>query len=137
MEEIVFRKYNSASDEEQIMTLIKSEGEEWACYSADTVSCKYRSSLNKSITYVAYEKDVLCGYSRSIEDYGFYIYVCDLLVMPQYRGNNIGRRLMECIYEDFPGYTIYVMSDVDEYYFKLGYKREGSIFEVSEMNNAE
>jgi len=38
---------------------------------------------------------------------------------------------MECIYEDYPDRIVFVMSDIDEYYKKLGYKREGSIFEVT------
>lgn len=124
------RAYNKNYDEDKLMEMIKNEGVEWECYSADNVSKKYREALEKSITYVAYEGDVLCGYSRSMDDCGFYIYVCDLLVMPEYRGKNIGRMLMECIYKDYPNYIVYVMSDVDEYYKKQGYRREGSIFEV-------
>lgn len=38
---------------------------------------------------------MLCGYSRSLDDFGEYIYVCDFLVMPAYRGKGIGRKLME------------------------------------------
>ena len=112
------------------MQIIADEGKEWSCYSAGAAAKKYCAALKASITYVAYEGDILCGYSRSINDCGFYIYVCDLLVMPQYRGRNIGRKLMECIYKDYPDTVVYVMSDADKYYQKLGYLREGSIFEV-------
>jgi len=31
----------------------------------------------------------------------------------------------------WPDHKIYVMSDVDEYYEKQGYRREGSIYEVT------
>jgi len=127
------RKYDKAKDEDKLMKLIENEGKEWACYWAVEFSEKYRAALEKSITYVAYEGDVLCGYSRSMDDCGFYIYVCDLLVRPDYRGQNLGRRLMECIYNDYPDQTVFVMSDVDEYYNKIGYRREGSIFEVVRM----
>jgi len=37
---------------------------------------------------------------------------------------------MECIYKDHPDKIVYVMSDVDEYYEKQGYRKEGSVFEV-------
>jgi hypothetical protein len=37
---------------------------------------------------------------------------------------------MEHICSDYPDQTAYVMSDVDGYYKKQGYRREGSIFEV-------
>ena len=124
------RAYNKKKDEDKLIKMIEAEGKEWTCYSDSSVSDKYRLALENSITYVAYEGDCLCGYSRSINDCGFYIYVCDLLVSPKYRGRNIGIDLMECLYPDYPDHIVYVFSDVDEYYKKLGFKREGSIYEV-------
>jgi len=123
-------RYSRERDEAKLMELIKNEGQDWSCYWAGEASEKYRAALQKSIVYVVYEGDVLCGYSRSIDDCGFYIYVCDLLVMPEHRGKSIGRRLMEYIYEDYPDRIVYVMSGVDGYYEKQGYMREGSIFQV-------
>ena len=125
------RVYRKADDEDKVMKIIENEGEEWQCYSSDNTSEKYRAALKNSITYVAYEGNVLCGYSRSFNDCGFYIYVCDLLVTAKHRGKNIGRKLMECICDDYPNQIVYVMSGVDEYYSKQGYEREGSIFQVS------
>lgn len=122
------RAYKKVEDEDLLMKMIEDE-EGWT-YSDDSMSEKYRIALEKSITYVAYEGDVLCGYSRSIDDFGLYIYVCDLLVKPEYRGKSIGRKLMEYIYTDYLNQIVYVMSDVDEYYKKQGYQRAGSIFEV-------
>jgi ribosomal protein S18 acetylase RimI-like enzyme len=129
---MIIRQYFKEYDEEKLMKLIENEGEEWSCYSAEEVAEKYRTALANSITYVAYDGDTLCGYSRSLNDCGFYIYVCDLLVMPEHRGKHIGRKLMECIYGDYPDQIVFVMSDVDEYYMKQGYRREGSIFEVKD-----
>jgi len=41
---------------------------------------------------------------------------------------------MECISKDYPDQNVYVMSDVDEYYEKQGFRREGSIFEVKKAD---
>ena len=128
------RAYNKHDDEEKLMKMIKTEGKEWACYSNDSASDRYRLALENSITYVAYEGGTIYGYSRSINDCDFYVYVCDLLVVPMYRGRKIGRKLLEYIYNDYPNHIVYVMSDVDEYYKKQGFKREGSIYEVSKVN---
>lgn len=128
---MIIRPYDPARDEALLMQMLREEGDEWNCYWAAAVEHKYRRALADSITYVCYQEGVLAGYSRSLNDCGFYIYVCDLLVRPRFRGQNIGRALMECLYEAYPGQTVYVMSDVDDYYLKQGYKREGSIFEVS------
>jgi GNAT superfamily N-acetyltransferase len=60
------------------------------------------------------------------------VYIYDLLVDKLYRGKSYGKLLMEQVCKDNPNSTVYVMSDVDEYYAgKLGYKREGSILIVA------
>jgi GNAT superfamily N-acetyltransferase len=125
------RRYNKERDEDKLMQLLIDEGTDWSCYWADGYSDKYKAALQNSTTYVAYEGDVLCGFSRSIDDCGFYTYVCDLLVDKKHRGKNIGRQLMQCIYKDYPDRIVYVMSDLDGYYEKQGFVREGSVFEVT------
>jgi GNAT superfamily N-acetyltransferase len=122
------RKYIKTTDELQLMKMIDDE-DGWD-YASKSMAKKYAIALESSITYVASEGDVLCGYSRSLDDCGFYIYVCDLLVRPDYRGKDIGRKLMECLYKDYPNHVVYVMSDVDGYYEKVDFKRVGSIYEV-------
>lgn len=121
------RKYDPTLDYENLMKLVQSEGEEWEDY-LDPI---YRKVLENSITYVALIGEELCGYSRSLSDSGLFIWVIDLLVNKNRRGLSIGKRLMECILTDFPDIDVYVMSDVDPYYEKLGYEKEGSIFKVT------
>lgn len=128
-ESMEIRKYE-LEDEHAVMQMIKNEGEEWRSYWADENQTKYRHALRYSITYIAVENDEVCGYIRALDDMGFYIYVCDLLVTGKYRGGGIGRHLMERLTMDYPDQTVYVMSDVDEYYQKLGYPIIGSILEV-------
>ncbi len=85
----------------------------------------YREALDVSITYVAVWDGEVCGYCRSIDDNGFYVYVCDLLVAGRFRGQDIGQSLLERLRCDHPAQLVYVMSDADGYYEKLGYHREG------------
>lgn len=124
---IIIRKYNNSEDYEKVLELIETEGDEWKDY----LNPKYKVNLEKSITYVAYVDKILCGYSRSISDFGFFIWVVDLLVNKKYRGNSIGKKLMESVLNDYPDKDVFVMSDVDEFYEKIGYQKEGSIFKVS------
>ena len=112
------------------MKIIELEGDDWKDYSAPDVANKYKNALNTSITYIAEKNNEICGFSRSINDNACEIIVCDLLVTPKFRGQNIGKQLMECIYNDYPDITVYVMSDVDEYYEKIGCRKVGSVFEV-------
>ncbi len=57
-----------------------------------------------------------------------------ILVDKNYRGNEYGRALMESVSRDFPDAPVYVMSDVNPYYEKLGYAVEGTIFVVKPKN---
>ncbi|MCB0737147.1 MAG: GNAT family N-acetyltransferase [Bacteroidetes bacterium] len=125
--QIKIRKYRPAQDYTQLRALIESEGEEWA----QNLSINYQEALNHSITYVAISNGTICGYSRSMNDNGLFVWVIDLLVHKESRGNSIGKMLMECLLDEFPGKDVYVMSDVDEYYEKLEFKKEGSIFKVT------
>ncbi len=122
--------YNQSRDEDVVMDMIAREGRGWSCYTEGDNARKYRLLLKRSMTYVAYEGDSLCGYVRSLEDKGFNIYVCDLLVDRAFRGRSIGRALMAHMYKEEPGMTIYVMSDENPYYDQLGYTRVGSVYEV-------
>ena len=113
------------------MKLIQSGGEEWNDY----LNSKYRKALEDSITYVALIGEELCGYSRSISDSGLFIWVIDLLVNKGRRGHLIGKKLLECIPFDYPDSDIFVMSDVDQYYKRLGYEKIGSIFKVKRIHD--
>ena len=127
---IKIRHYRKA-DEENLFAMIKAEGSEWADYHGE----KYQQALANSAVLVAHEGDELCGFVRYKDDDGFGVYIYDLLVAPAKRGRNLGRALMERVCTEFPGMTVYVMSDIDEYYEKQGFRRIGSIFEVSLFAN--
>lgn len=123
-------KNYSEIDEMKLFAMLKEEGTEWESYYGDNGREKYKQALASCITYVAYEGDILCAYVRCKDDHGFGVYVYDLLVRKPYRGQNIGRKLLKFVCAKFPEDIVYVMSDVDEYYQKQGYRREGSIFQV-------
>lgn len=128
---MLIRRYRSNEDENAMMALLESEGEEWFCYWAPSQRDRYLATLRDCITYVLFEGADLCGYLRAIEDFGSYLYVCDLLVAAPKRGQKFGRMLMDRICADYPQHDVYVMSDADGYYEKQGFARAGSIFLAS------
>ncbi|MER2063375.1 MAG: GNAT family N-acetyltransferase [Alkalibacterium sp.] len=118
-------------DIENIFNMIKQEG--WIDYYNESGYENYIEALQSSITYVAYDGSRACGYVRCLEDHGFGVYVYDLLVRKECRGKCLGRRLMERIHTDYENQPLYVMSEVDDYYEKLGYIKEGSIFKLKKF----
>lgn len=126
---MTIKKYSS-EDEINLITLIKSEGEDWSDYTSELGRFNYIRTIETSIVYVIYESNEIIAFIRCKEDNGFGIYVYDLLVRQDKRGNKLGLLLIEKVKNDYPEQSIYIMSDVDEYYIKCGYKKIGSIFEV-------
>lgn len=125
--ELEIKKYDPKRDYNKIVEIIKREGEEWKDY----LKPEYKTALEQSDTHVAYVGANPCGYVRSMDDFGLYSWVLDLLVDKKYRGNEIGKQLLEHAASLYPGQETFVMSDVDEYYEKTGYIKEGSIFKIA------
>jgi ribosomal protein S18 acetylase RimI-like enzyme len=113
--------------EDELMKLIKLEGEDWKIYWEEPNASRYRKSFEQSITFLALSNGKVCGYSRSLKD-ALFIYVCDLLVNKKYRGYGLGEMLMRCLQKEYPEYPIYIMSGNDEYYSKIDCIKEGSIY---------
>lgn len=120
----------SAGEEQLVFELMQREGEEWQDYWLPENRPQYERALRSSITYLLFAGAELAGFARCRDDDGYGLYIYDLLVDKKQRGQEFGRLLMEQAAADFPTAPAYVMSDVDEYYRKLGYQREGSIFIV-------
>jgi GNAT superfamily N-acetyltransferase len=81
--------------------------------------------------FVVVDAAEVCGYARCIEDPGFGLHVIDLLVAQPWRGQRVGRLLLETAAGQFSRVPTYVHSGVDPYYAKQGYRRVGSLFQVT------
>lgn len=123
------RPYRKRHDQ-ILIELIKKEGDEWKDYTDPDKRDLYILNCEKSITFLLFLDDELIGFVRALEDYGYQIYVCDLLVDQRHRGHGYGKLLMEHLKKKYPNLDIYVMSDVDDYYQKQGYEKIGSIFKI-------
>ena len=127
MADVAIRRYEP-TDERDFFAMLEAEGDDWREYFGPAGRASYARAMQSSVAYLLFVGDELAGYARCREDDGFGVYVYDLLVRGPHRGRHLGRALMERARADFAGQTVYVMSDGDPYYEKLGYRREGSTF---------
>lgn len=114
---------------EDILAAIKKEPD-WEIFTSEATIDRYRSRLNESLTYVCYDDKAFCGYMRAILDNGFAVYISELYVVPEWRNRGVGRSLTAQVKVDHGRLPVYVLSDEDVYYEKLGYRKVGSVFEV-------
>jgi GNAT superfamily N-acetyltransferase len=105
---------------------------DWKAFVSQSSVDKYKKSLHQSITYVCYEGGAFVGYLRALLDDGFSIYISELFVVPEWRNRTVGRMLLAKVRTEFSDLSVYVLSDEDAYYERLGYGKVGSVFEVSE-----
>jgi len=101
-------------------------------FTKDSLIASYKKRLLESVTYVCLEKGIFCGYLRALLDDRFAVYITELFVSPEWRNRKIGRKLVRKVKMDFGHLTVYVLSDEDAYYEKLGFRNVGSVFEVAE-----
>ncbi len=114
--------------EAELLTLLKAEPD-WSVFVSEASIDRFKKALLDSETYICESQGGIHGYLRALVD-GFGIYVSELYVAPEYRNNGYGKKLLEKIKQANPDQDVYVLSDEDPYYLKLGCKRIGSIFQL-------
>lgn len=91
-----------------------------------------RRSLRHSLCFGIYRNGVQAGFARVISDYSTFAYLGDVFVLPEYRGQGLGKWLMECItsHPDLQGLRRWCLATRDAH----GLYRE---FGVKELKVAE
>ena len=115
--------------EQALLSALRNDPD-WDMFTNDDAIGNYKSSLRQGVTYVCLENGEFCGYVRALLDDGFAVYVSELYVVPKCRNRKIGRSLLEQVEVDFTDLTVYVLSDEDAYYEKIGCKQIGTVFEL-------
>ena len=118
-------KYQKEHELELIALLEKEP--DWSSFVSAQAVDTFKEALLDSETFLCEDEDNICGYLRALVD-GFGVYLCELYVAPQYRGNGYGSELLAKVKQEHPNQDVYVLSDEDVYYEKLGYQRVGSVF---------
>ena len=114
--------------EDELLALLRNEPD-WSSFVSEGVIDTFKEVLLVGETYPYESQGNICGYIRALVD-GFGIYVSELYVAPVYRGKGHGAALLGKVKQTHPNQDVYVFSDEDRYYEKLGYKRVGSIFQL-------
>jgi ribosomal protein S18 acetylase RimI-like enzyme len=120
-------KYQKKHEDELICLL--GQELDWSSFLSHDAIDKFKEALLESETFLCEFEGNICGYIRALVD-NFGIYISELYVSPQYRGKGVGAELLERIKQEYPKQDVYVLSDEDAYYEKLGYQRVGSVFKL-------
>jgi ribosomal protein S18 acetylase RimI-like enzyme len=111
-----------------LLALLRNEPD-WSSFLSEDAIGTFKNALLEGETYLYQSDGNICGYIRALVD-GFGIYISELYIAPRYRGNGYGAALLGQVKQAHPNQDVYVFSDEDLYYEKLGYKRVGSVYQL-------
>ena len=117
------------SDEVDVLNALKND-RNWDILTNHETIDTYKKALKNGVTYVARRSSDFCGFIRALSDEGIALYISELFVEGDRRNLGIGQALIERMKQDFKPIKIYALSDEDTFYFKKGYNRIGSVFEI-------
>ena len=116
------------SHESELIALLKAETD-WDAFTTGDAEDVFKDALLNSETLICRSQGSICGYLRALVD-GFGLYVSELYVAPACRNRGNARELLRKIKQQHPNRDVYILSDEDRYYEKLGCQRVGSVFRL-------
>lgn len=114
--------------EPELLALLAAESDWREFMSAESLP-RFRRALRDTLTLVCFDDGRVCGYLRALVD-GFGVYASELYVAPAARRRRHGRALLQHLRDAHAGQDVFVLSDEDAYYEKLGCARVGSVFRL-------
>jgi GNAT superfamily N-acetyltransferase len=93
-------------------------------------------SLQNSLCFSLYDGGVQIGLARVITDKATFAYLCDVYVLPEYRGKGLSKWLMTCVLEfpDLQGIRRFMLATKDAHglYEQFGFKlsESGRLMEI-------
>jgi GNAT superfamily N-acetyltransferase len=86
-------------------------------------------SIRNSVCYGVYCGEEQIGFGRVVTDHATVYYICDVIVDEKYRDKGLGKRLVQCITDDFYNKLgILATKDAHELYQQFGFTRDEKSF---------
>lgn len=115
---------NSAIEEAEVINLYRANG--WS--SADKPK-ELMAALRNSHTLVTARVDgMLVGIGNAISDGHLVVYYPHMLVLPEFQGQGVGRKMMEVMQERYRGFHQQMLTadgDAIQFYESIGFERAG------------
>ena len=109
---------------ESVLTLYRAN--EWS--SAEKPELLHKALLASHSLMTAWDGSKLVGLGNAISDGYLVVYYSHLLVLPEYQGRGIGRRLMQMLMTRYPGFHQHILvadGRAIDFYRKCGFERAG------------
>lgn len=121
-------KDGTEKDIENVINACIAEG--WGTFASRKED--FKKAISNSILIVAYDSDNFVGFTRAISDGYITTFLCELLIVKEYRNKGIGRMLVNHIMNVYPNTRLDLISEADGFYEKLTFRKVGTGYRISE-----
>ena len=83
----------------------------------------FKNSMFKCFLY---DSDILIGAGRALADGGDCSYLCDIVVLPEYQGRGLGKKIVSYLLEkskDYNKVILYTFPEKENFYQQLGFTK--------------
>ncbi len=110
------------SDIDSIYELYSLEG--WKGFTKEVVEKLFHSSY----WVIVEDGDKIVGFGRYLTDHTLTMYLCEILVSKPYRGNGIGKMIINEMFQRHSHLRMDVLSDADSFYEGLRFRHLGKAY---------
>ena len=129
-ESFLKKGYNISTDKELIdfaaIYVYLSEQSYWA---AGIPADRLKNAITNSMCFGVYKGTAQAGFARVVTDKATFAYICDVLILPEYRGLGLSKWLMQAIVEhpDLQGLRRWSLATADAHglYSQFGFTPVG------------
>lgn len=118
----------TAADAPQIQALCLAEG--WARFGQPDFAQALACSVVRVACPIGRANEVV-GFARALTDGTLTLFLCELLIAPDRRGQRIGGALIDSLHEAYPSARMDLLSDADGFYEAQGFRRLGAGYRKS------
>jgi GNAT superfamily N-acetyltransferase len=128
MEKSALEIQNDCNDINWPQVLDLFESVKWKKRNLDEAKSSFEKSSHKC--FIKYQNQII-GFGRTVDDGVYYGLIADVAVHPDYQGQGLGTLIVDNLKAKMKGYlfiTLTAAPGKDEFYTKLGWKRQKSAF---------
>jgi len=129
--ELSFGEYKISTDKELISMDRLAELLHQTYWAHSRSKETIETSLKNSLCFGVYHHDTMVGFARVVTDHATMYWLCDVIVDPEYRGQGLGKKLIESVAEtdELQGMLgVLATRDAHGLYEKYGFQKTAGNF---------
>lgn len=134
--EIVKNKYKIYDERDRVDLILVSKWLSTSYWAKERTIEKIQQSINNSVCYSIYDQKQQIGFARMVSDFATFGYLADVYIDEKFRGQGIGKMLLDSIACDVRWKNLLIMlstEDAHGVYKKYGFSCNDSLMSTRNL----